>query len=329
LVLFPENRDREHFVGLLEAMVEQYGVGVHAFALVDTHYHAVVQTPDANLSRAMQWLNLSYAAWLNTRYQRRGPVFQRPFKSVPVENGAWAYELSLYVHLNPLRIKELDLSKRDRKAAKTGVSAPPSKEVVTERLKRLREYRWSSYRCYAGYESAPEWLQSAELLKRARGRGMPATEGYRRDAQSRLKEGVGGAKIETLRDGLAIGCGAFVQKVKELGQQGSGRETSGRRRLRQRVSMAAVVEAAEKVKGEPWADFRDRHGDGGAALVMWAARRWTGLTLREIGDVIGRRDYAAVSAAIKRLGIRARRDAKLRDQQRRLAQMLNVEMSPQ
>ncbi|MDA1044853.1 MAG: hypothetical protein O3C57_06475 [Verrucomicrobia bacterium] len=47
----------------------------------------------------MQWLNLSYAAWFNTRHQRKGPVFQCPFGSVLVEDSAWAYELSLYVHL--------------------------------------------------------------------------------------------------------------------------------------------------------------------------------------------------------------------------------------
>jgi hypothetical protein len=79
-----------------------------------------VRTPEANLGRAMQWLNLSYAAWFNTRHQRTGPVFQRPYKAVPVENGAWAYELSLSVHLNPLRIESLGLSRSKRKAAGAG-----------------------------------------------------------------------------------------------------------------------------------------------------------------------------------------------------------------
>ena len=43
---------------------------------------------------------------------------RRPFGSVPVENGAWGYELSLYLHLNPLRIKALGLDKRERKVAR-------------------------------------------------------------------------------------------------------------------------------------------------------------------------------------------------------------------
>ncbi len=140
MVLFADNRDREHLLELFGETVDRYRIEIHAFALMDTHYHAVARTPDANLSRAMQWLNLGYAAWFNTRHQRKGPVFQRPFASVPVEDEAWAYELSLYVHLNPLRIKALELSKRDRQASSQGMRRPPSAQTVSERLKRLREY---------------------------------------------------------------------------------------------------------------------------------------------------------------------------------------------
>ena len=30
---------------------------VHAYALMDNHYHLLLETPEANLSRAMHWLN--------------------------------------------------------------------------------------------------------------------------------------------------------------------------------------------------------------------------------------------------------------------------------
>jgi REP element-mobilizing transposase RayT len=106
MVIYTDDRDREHFVELLAAAVGRYGLRLHAYALLDNHYHLLVQTPAANLSRAMQWLNLSYAAWFAARHGWQGPVFQRPYRDVPVENGALAYELSLYVHLNPLRIAQ-------------------------------------------------------------------------------------------------------------------------------------------------------------------------------------------------------------------------------
>ena len=51
--------------------------------LLTNHYHLLLQTPHANLSRAMQWLNVSYGVWYNRRHDRAGPLFQGRFKSVP------------------------------------------------------------------------------------------------------------------------------------------------------------------------------------------------------------------------------------------------------
>jgi len=104
---------------------------------MDTHYHMLLQTPDANLSEGMQWFLLSYVAWFNIRHQRMGPLFQSRFKAVPVQDGAWSYEVSLYIHLNPLNIAELGLDKRRKVAEGQGFKAPDA-EQVAERLKRLR-----------------------------------------------------------------------------------------------------------------------------------------------------------------------------------------------
>ncbi len=119
---------------------------VRAWVLMDTHYHALLQTPDANLSEGMQWLGLSYSSWFNARYDRVGPLFQGRFRSVPVEEGAWVHELSMYLHLNPVRTLAFGLDKRNQKAEAAGLKRPPTREEVTARLKQLRAYRWSSYR---------------------------------------------------------------------------------------------------------------------------------------------------------------------------------------
>ena len=52
----------------------------------------------------MQWLDGAYAGWFNTRHQRVGSLWQGRFGDVVVEDEAWAFDLSLYVHLNPLRV---------------------------------------------------------------------------------------------------------------------------------------------------------------------------------------------------------------------------------
>jgi len=310
MVLYRDARDRRHFLELLGEVVERYRLLLHAYVLMDNHYHLLVQTPEGNLSRAMQWLNLGYAAWFNARHRRSGPVFQRPYKAVAVEDGAWAYELSLYLHLNPLRIKGLGLSRRERQGAKTGVGAPPSRAQVAERLRRLRTYPWSSYRAYAGYVQAPPWLSTAEIARRAgAGRQESSAAAYRADVRGRLRQGAAAPRLEALRDSLAIGGAAFLKRVQSLGRgTGVGRELAGKRQLRARLRTEQIIAAVEQVKGERWEQFRERYGDPGAALVMWVARRHTGLTLRQIGAALGGIDYAAVSMAVQRLETRARHD---------------------
>jgi hypothetical protein len=78
----------------------------------------------------MQWLNVSYGVWFNRRHDRVGPLFQGRFKSVPIDGeGAWALQASVYLHLNPVRLKGLGLGKGQRKAEGLGL-VPPTPELV-------------------------------------------------------------------------------------------------------------------------------------------------------------------------------------------------------
>ena len=155
--IFGDNADRRHLLELFGILHDRYRLKIHAYALMDNHYHAILQTPDANLSRGMQWLHGSYSAWYNARHNRVGPLFQGRYRAIPVENSTWAYALSVYVHLNPLRVAGLGLDKRGRVMEGQGFRTP-TPELVDTRLKQLRTYRWSSYRAYAGYAPVPAWL---------------------------------------------------------------------------------------------------------------------------------------------------------------------------
>jgi REP element-mobilizing transposase RayT len=50
---------------LLGETTERFRFVIHAYCLLDNHYHAIIQTPDANLSQGMQWLGLSYSSWFH------------------------------------------------------------------------------------------------------------------------------------------------------------------------------------------------------------------------------------------------------------------------
>src|SRR5437867_12591837 len=65
------------------------------------HYHLLAETTEANLSQAMQWLNVSYTVWFNRRHQRVGHLFQGRFKSVIVEPETWALGLESLYPLEP------------------------------------------------------------------------------------------------------------------------------------------------------------------------------------------------------------------------------------
>ena len=102
--IYLDARDRRHFLELLAEMRERQAVEVHAFVLMDNHYHLLVRTPHANLSAAMQWINVAYSVWWNRRHGRAGHVFHGRFKAVVVESGKWVLEGSLYLHLNPVAV---------------------------------------------------------------------------------------------------------------------------------------------------------------------------------------------------------------------------------
>ena len=319
--IFGDDADRKHLLELLAEFHARYRIAIHAYALLDNHYHAILQTPEANLSRGMQWLHGSYSAWYNARHDRVGPLFQGRFRAIPVENRAWAYRLSVYVHLNPLRVAGLGLDKRGRVAEGKGFRAP-TPEAVQVRLEELRRYRWSSYRAYAGYEPAPEWLHTADLLTCVDAREQ-AQAHYRAEVQARLTHGMEVGHAERLRDAVAIGSARFAQRLRAAATGESLRGSSGKSALRRRVAWTDVREAVERIKGERWECFADRRGDAGRDLFLWAARRFCGVTLRELGDAIGA-EYAAVSVAIKRFERRAASARPLRAMQAQLVSMLNV-----
>ena len=77
-------------------------------------------------------------------------------------------EVGRYLHLNPVRVTSLGLGKEDRQAGKMVLARAPSAEVVARRSKVLREWKWSSYRAYAGYEEAAPWVEEWITRRQAR-----------------------------------------------------------------------------------------------------------------------------------------------------------------
>ena len=56
-VIYELNTDRESFLIIMSDVCERYNWVCHAYCLMDNHYHLLVETPDANLSKGMRQLN--------------------------------------------------------------------------------------------------------------------------------------------------------------------------------------------------------------------------------------------------------------------------------
>src|SRR5436190_4174809 len=156
--IFRDDKDRRHFLELLEEVVSMFAVRLHAYVLMSNHYHLLVEITEANLSRAIHWLNVSYTVWFNRRHGRSGHLLQGRFKSVVVEPAEWGLEVSRYIHLNPSRLRRLGLGKRElQRSRSVGVGRADVWHVETQ-SRSMRASAWSSYRAYIGSAKRPAWL---------------------------------------------------------------------------------------------------------------------------------------------------------------------------
>lgn len=96
-----DNRDRNAYLVRYARISRELGWLTHAGCLMDTHHHAVVETPTPNLALGMKRLQGGHARWLNARHGREGSVKQN-FWSRCIGDEGWFFRACLYVVLNPV-----------------------------------------------------------------------------------------------------------------------------------------------------------------------------------------------------------------------------------
>lgn len=67
------------------------------------HYHLVIETVDATLSKGMRHLNGLYTQLFNREHNRVGHIFQGRYKAILVDKDNYFLEVVRYVLLNPVR----------------------------------------------------------------------------------------------------------------------------------------------------------------------------------------------------------------------------------
>jgi hypothetical protein len=111
------------------------------------------------------------------------------------------------------------------------------------------------------------------------------------------------------------------------GKRVNRREQAQAKKLEERADWQVIVAALERVKGEAWQQFGQRHGDWGRDAALWLGRRAGRLRLAQLGELVGGLDYAAVGQAVARFGRRLEREPSLRRSISGVqARLSNVEM---
>jgi REP element-mobilizing transposase RayT len=114
--IFHTVEDRTDLLAVLSAMLDRHAVVLHAYVLMDNHFHVVVRTPHGNLSRFMHDVKTGFSVWTNKRNRRTGHVFEGRFKAIAMEEAGYLRSVSAYVHLNPVRVSGWNASRAIRGA---------------------------------------------------------------------------------------------------------------------------------------------------------------------------------------------------------------------
>lgn len=150
--IFLDDIDRNTFLSVLGLTMRRFNVICHGYCLMTNHFHLLLETPDANLSKAMRQFNSGYTQAFNRRHGRVGHVLQGRFKSIVVDRDAYLLELCRYIVLNPVR---------------AGMVKEPGK------------YPWSSYRATAGLGKKPDFLAVDWILEQFGTDRVQARKEYR------------------------------------------------------------------------------------------------------------------------------------------------------
>lgn len=178
--IYFDDTDFELFLMLLGKVCEQYNWVVHAYCLMTNHYHLLVETPDANLSKGMRQLNGTFTQAINRKHKRVGHLFQGRYKAILVDKDAYLLELSRYIVLNPTR---------------------------ANMVQALDDWPWSSWRAVMGIAASPSWLATDALLSMFSKQRKTAREKY----ADFVQQGKGIAVWDKLTNQLFLGSDDFVQ----------------------------------------------------------------------------------------------------------------------
>lgn len=286
--VYLNDRDKEKFIEYLEKATERFSVIIHGYCLMSNHYHLLIQTPDSNLSRAMQWINVSYATYFNRKRDRHGHLFQGRFKAILIDADEYLKHLSRYIHLNPVRAKM--------------VSSPS-------------DYQWSSYNAFIGKQKPPQFLETDWLLSTFGKNRKQARQSYKdfvEKVDAKALEDPG----KLISEGFLLGDTNFVNWVKQtfLCRRNDEKEIPQLKKLKPRVAIEDVVQAVSDLfeTSAEQITAKGRKNNKAREVAIHLARDLCGLSGKQLGLYFGGVSGALITIMHKRIAEEASQNRKFR-----------------
>ncbi len=261
----------------------------------------MIETPEANLSAAIQWLNVSYATYFNKKHQRSGHLFQGRFKAFLVDVDEYLKQLSRYVHLNPVRAKIV-----------TGPS----------------DYTWSSYPAFMGKVKSPDWLNTRWLLSIFGKRKRQAIKNYRsfvEDTDIKDLED----PFEKVIEGIFLGGPDFIEwaKTSFLSNQAENKELPQLKALKSKTPVETILHVVsnEFSCSQEHLVEKGRKRNRARDVAIYLSRNYSGITCNDLGQVFGGISGAAITMKYKQMSEEIPRDKRLKVKVKKVReQILNI-----
>ncbi len=259
--LFRDPADYSAYLRLLRTHTNRHWVTVHAYSLLPSEAHLLLETPSSDVSRAMQSLNTSYALHSNKRHHQTGHVFARPYTLVLVQKGLYVLEATRRIHLLP---------------------------VVAGLVDDALTYPWSSVSAYVGPRVDPT-VQTSDVLRLLPGSGDPHSTYERYLTEPRATDW-----SPEGRGSKAVGSSAF-QAVLE---RATASRLPSRRPI-QDVAAAAARHYAMSL--EALLTGRSRDQVRCRQMLMYVATTYGGYSMHQLGRLCGGRRASTVHHAVQRV----------------------------
>jgi len=285
-LIFEGKGNYSAFIDLLKDCVEMWNIRVVAYCLMGTHYHILVQTPDANLSRCMRHIDGVYTQYFNRSHGFDGHLFKGRYKCILIDSDAYLLELLRYIHRNPLEagmVEDLD------------------------------SYQWSSHKGYVSRAEKWNWLHKDYVLKMFSNRRNEAIKRYRDFVNKEIPEEIN-TILGSKKWPSVIGNESFINWVKEtFFIQKKHVEVPESKSLAPDIQkIKRAVCWSYNVAEEDLLNSKRGMTNEPRNAAIFLMRNLMGSKLVEIGQEFGINNYSSVSTVIERTKQRAFSDRKFR-----------------